>query len=38
VPKIGSKESVHFERGVKERGDTETKRERERRRIHSVFQ
>lgn len=30
VPKIGSKESVHFERGVKERGDTETKRERER--------
>jgi hypothetical protein len=29
VPKIGSKESVHFERGVKERGDTETKRERE---------
>jgi hypothetical protein len=30
VPKIGSKESVHFERGEKERGNTETKREGER--------
>jgi hypothetical protein len=29
VPKIGSKESVHFERGEKERGNTETKREGE---------